>query len=127
MFDHDSSRHAGAAVPDDPERDRSQRTLTHVLYALHGLSALSVGIFGVVAVIINYLKLRSVRGTLYESHFRWQIWTFWCAVAGFVVGRLLLFFVIGRLLMLATVIWALYRIVRGWLTLNDGRPIDAKF
>ena len=121
-------------------------TLTHVVYALHAIS-LVVGAFGaatvignflfgwpsIIAVIINYVKRSEVRGTYLDSHFSWQIRTFWYAllwaIIVFVVSAVLLVVIIGvgtwivGLFVLG--IWAIYRIARGWLTLRDGRPMPA--
>ncbi len=117
-------------------------TITHVVYALHTLS-LVIGAFGaasiigafvfgwpsIIAVIINYVKRSEARGTYLDSHFSWQIRTFWwallmaaiIAVLGFTLAIVLIglaiwvvgFFVLG--------IWAIYRIARGWMALMD-RP-----
>jgi uncharacterized membrane protein len=117
---------------------------TQGIYALHAFSLLTgiigaatvVGAFltgwpSIIAVILNYVKRREVRGTWLESHFRWQIRTFWYGLLW--VGLCVLFVVmtlgIGILiawLPLAIVsVWFVYRIVRGWLALRDGRPMYA--
>ena len=120
--------------------------VAHVVYGLHTLSlvigalgaATVIGTFlfgwpSIIAVIINYVKRGEARGTWLESHFRWQIRTFWFA---FLWGAIVLLvsavlalvlvgiatWVIG---MAALGIWAVYRIGRGWLRLNDGKPIEA--
>ena len=68
-----------------------------------------------------------MRGTYLESHFRWQIRTFWFAVLWVVIAVVLFVTVIGIplawLIVVVTGVWVLYRIVRGWLALNDGREI----
>lgn len=116
--------------------------LTHVIYALHAFSAVMgvissaavvtaflTGWPSILAVILNYAKRSDVRGTFLESHFRWQIRTFWFALLWVLVAVLLAITIIGIpvawLLVIATGVWVLYRIVRGWLALNDERPIDA--
>ena len=115
--------------------------LTHVMYALHAFSAVMglvssaavvtaflTGWPSIVAVILNYVKRGDVRGTYLESHFRWQIRTFWFALLWVAVAFLLAITIIGIpfawLLVVATGVWVLYRIVRGWLALTDGRPIE---
>jgi uncharacterized membrane protein len=117
-------------------------TWTHAIYGLHAFSLLTgiigaatvVGAFltgwpSIIAVILNYVKRSEARGTWLESHFRWQIRTFWF---GLLWVSLCLFFVfvtlgIGLLvawLPLAVVgLWFIYRIVRGWLALADRRPM----
>ncbi len=126
------------------EPDASLVTITHMTYALHALG-LAIGAFGastvigafvfgwpsIIAVIINYVKRGDARGTWLESHFTWQIQTFWYALAwscivgilGFVFLIVLVgiaiwvvgFFILGA--------WAIYRIATGWLRLRDRRPI----
>jgi uncharacterized membrane protein len=121
-------------------------TLTHVVYALHAVS-LVIGAFGaatvigaflfgwpsIIGVIINYVKRDEARGTFLESHFKWQIRTFWYAllwaVVAFLVSLPLMVVLIGFLtwpvLMFALGVWAIYRIARGWLALRDGKAMPA--
>ena len=54
----------------------NSKSLTFILYILYMIAIFSAGILAVIALIINYVKLDSVRGTIYESHFKWQIRTF---------------------------------------------------
>lgn len=126
------------------EPDSSLVTVTHITYALHALG-LAIGAFGaasvlgsflfgwpsIIAVIINYVKRGDARGTWLESHFTWQIRTFWFAmlwacVIG-IVGLVLAIVVVGIAIWVVGLfvlgIWAIYRIVRGWLALKDRRPV----
>lgn len=119
-------------------------TYTHIIYALHAVSAVIgltsgvtvVGsfIFGlpsIVAVIMNYAYRWRVRSTFLESHFRWQIRTFWfallMAVIVWTVSLPLIFAIIGfatlwlGLVMIS--LWLIYRIARGWIALRDGRSM----
>ena len=115
-------------------------TTTHVIYGLHTLSvvigitsaATIVGAFvfelpSIIAVIINYAKRRDVRGTVLESHFRWQIRTFWFALLWIVLGVFLFVSLIGIpiaiVLFFFAGIWVIYRVARGWLALSDLRPM----
>jgi uncharacterized membrane protein len=117
-------------------------TTTHVIYGLHTLSVLIgltsaatiVGAFvfglpSILAVVINYVKRRDVRGTFLESHFRWQIRTFWFSLLWIVIGFLLFITLIGIPIAFAVFffagIWVIYRVARGWLALNDLRPMYA--
>ncbi|KAF1029236.1 MAG: hypothetical protein GAK40_00580 [Burkholderia plantarii] len=106
------------------ERDASLRTLTHVLYALYAVHWLTGGITGLIAIIINYVKRDDVVGTRYQAHFEWQIRTFWRALIVYVIGFALIFAVVGFFVLGAVWIWTLYRIIKGWLFLNDDKPID---
>ena len=111
---------------------------TQMIYVLHAVSLLT-GILGVVsvigafligwpsivAVIMNYIKRGDARGTWLESHFRWQIRTFWSGVI-WVLGVGFLTLGIGLLVLwLPLGLWFIYRIVRGWLALRDHRPMYA--
>ena len=113
--------------------------LTHIIYGLHAFSAVMgvissaavvtaflTGWPSILAVILNYARRDAVRGTYLESHFRWQIRTFWFAAVLWVVFALVLFVTIigipfAWLLVVVTGVWVLYRIGRGWLALNDAR------
>ena len=106
-----------------PVADKKLKDLAQLVYILQALS-LVVGLTAVAAVIINYLKRDEVRGTYLESHFNWQIKTFWWMLAGVVVGWLLTLVLVGFLILLLVWIWYIYRIVKGWLALNDGRGLD---
>jgi uncharacterized membrane protein len=115
-------------------------TAAHIVYALHTF-AIIVGIAGtatvvgsfigsvpsIVAVIINYLKRGDARGTWVESHYRWQIRTFWYALLWFLVGWALILTIVGVVagvpVLIALTVWLIYRIARGWLRLNDRKPM----
>ena len=124
--------------------DASLVRLTHLTYGLHAVG-LALGIFGastvvgaflglpsLVALVLNYVKRSEVRGTWLESHFRWQIRTFWF-VLGWAVAIMLvsaplvlllgLGFVTGWMGLTVLGIWAIYRIVRGWLRLQGREPM----
>jgi uncharacterized membrane protein len=124
----------------EPSDSGNLVTLTHLIYGLHAFSALTglmsaafvvtaflSGWPSIIAVIINYVKRGDVNGSWLESHFSWQIRTFWFALLWFVLAGIAFITVLGIpiaiLLMLGTGIWVLYRIARGWLALLDGRPM----
>jgi uncharacterized membrane protein len=101
---------------------QKNKTLTMVVYALQALGFL-VGISWIVAVVMNYVKKEEVAGTWLESHFRWQIRTFWFGLLWGVIGAVLLLVLVGYLVLLAAAVWVIYRIVKGWLYLNDNKPL----
>ncbi|MGE8547454.1 DUF4870 family protein [Alcaligenes sp. WGS1538] len=110
-----------------PQRDGTEqlvslRNLTLIIYALYILSIFG-GITSVVAIIMNYLKRDEVRGTYLESHFTWQINTFWIGLVGVCVSFLLMLVAIGFVTIWIVGIWIVYRLVKGLLALNDGKPI----
>ena len=115
-------------------------TLTHVIYALHAFSAVTgiissalivtaflTGWPSIIAVIMNYVKRGQVTGTYLDSHFSWQLRTFWFALLWVVIAWLLIVTIIGMVvgipLLLAVGVWVLYRIIRGWLALVDRRSM----
>jgi uncharacterized membrane protein len=137
---------SGVIIDDVAERsvDPSLVSYTHVIYALHAISAvigLTSGVtvigsfvFGlpsIVAVIMNYARQSSVRGTYLESHFRWQIRTFWFALLlsaiVWLVSLPLMLAIVGFATLwlgLALIsVWLIYRIARGWIALRDRRPM----
>ena len=103
-------------------RLQSLRTLTLVTYLLYAFSAL-VGITAIVAIIVNYVKRDDARGTIYESHFTWQIRTFWWGLAWAILGFITVWILIGFAILLANSIWLIYRVVRGFLAWNDGKAM----
>ena len=111
------------AVVDDAQ-ENSDKTLTTVIYALYAASLL-VGVTCLVAIIMNYVKKEDVAGTYLESHFRWQIRTFWFGLLWGVIGFITFFIVIGWFVLMANSVWFIYRIVKGWLRLNEGKPMYA--
>jgi uncharacterized membrane protein len=140
MADNLTSSASGTVVP----VDESLISYTHVIYALHTLAVLIglttahtiigsfvCGIPSIIAVIMNYARQSATRGTFLESHFRWQIRTFWFAVLWFVViwavAFPLMFVLVGIPLFIggfvALTIWIIYRVARGWLALRDRRPL----
>jgi uncharacterized membrane protein len=98
------------------------KTITMVVYTLQALSFLFIITF-LVAVIINYIKRDDVRNSWLESHFRWQIRTFWFGLLWIILGYLSLVILIGYLVLLANSIWLIYRIIKGWLRLTEGREM----
>jgi uncharacterized membrane protein len=123
-----------------PHVDESLVTYTHVIYGLHALAVLIgistahtivgsfVGSFpSIIAVIMNYARRSATVGTFLESHFRWQIRTFWFALLWTVVCTVLIFTIIGAIIglpgFLALGVWIIYRVARGWLALKDRRPM----
>jgi uncharacterized membrane protein len=117
--------------------------LTYLIYGLHLFSAVN-GVLGtafivtaflsgwpsILAVFLNYVKRDAVRGTYLESHFRWQIRTFWFALLWLVIGAILVFTIIGIplawVMVMLVGLWVLYRILRGLARLMNQRdmPVD---
>ena len=152
---------ADASSPAGPTLDEphdSLVTLSHVTYLLHGVglglgafaAATVVGVFAfgwssILAVVLDYLKIKEARGTWLESHFTWQIRTFWIGFAvaiaigfagiGLVIGAITTSaagadaspysfgFLAWGLAWVLLGVWALYRVLRGWSALGSRRPV----
>jgi uncharacterized membrane protein len=102
--------------------EKDLKTLTTVVYALQAAGFL-VGITWIVALVIDYVKRDEAKGTWLESHFSWQIRTFWWGLLWAVVGAITFLVLIGWFILAADTVWIIYRIVKGWLYLNDSKPI----
>jgi uncharacterized membrane protein len=119
-------------------------TWTQGIYLLHALSLLTgiigaatvVGAFllgwpSIIAVILNYVKRSEARGTWMESHFRWQIRTFWYGALWVALCALFIVMTLGLGVFIVWIplglvaIWFIYRILRGWMALRDRRPMYA--
>lgn len=129
-----------SAAPDLKGVRPSLIQLTHLIYGLHAaavvvgvVSSVSVAggfVFGLpslIAVALNYLKRDDVAGTWLESHFRWQIRTFWFTLLWLVVYGLFVITIIlipiAWLLILILGLWVGYRVVRGWIALAGVKSI----
>jgi len=133
-----------ASTTASAEANSSLLTYTHVIYALHTLSVVMglatfwtiagsfiFGIPSIIAVIMNYARQRDARGSYLDSHFRWQIRTFWFALLWLVViwavSLPLMLILVGLVTLwvghVILGIWVIYRIARGWLALRDHRPV----
>jgi uncharacterized membrane protein len=124
------------------ETERSLIGWTQVIYGLHAFS-LVTGILGaatvigafltgwpsIIAVILNYIKRGAVQGTWLESHFRWQIRTFWYGLLWVCLCILFVLLTFGLGIILVWIpaviltIWFIYRVMRGWMALRDGKPM----
>lgn len=101
------------------------RTLARIVYALQG-AALAIGVTYPVGALISHLQLAKAAGTWLESHFRWQIFTFWVSLVIGAIGALTLGVgALGLMILSADLMWIVYRIVQGWVRLNRGNPVGA--
>ena len=106
----------------EDEKTKANRTMTHAIYALYALS-LFLGITALVAIVLNYIKKEDMAGTLFESHFRWQIRTFWFGLLWACIGGITSLILIGIPILIAALVWFIYRIAKGWLKLQEGKPM----
>jgi len=106
-----------------PQQDLSElKTITTIVYALQAVSFF-IGITFIAAVILNYIKKDDVQGTWLASHFRWQIRTFWFGILWSIIGAIMLVVAVGYFILIANMIWIVYRIIKGWLRLSEGKEM----
>lgn len=110
------------AATDILERGQKAKRLAILVYVLQAIG-LFIGVTYVAAVIVNYVKAGDVKGTWIESHFRWQIRTFWYSLIWAFAGLVTFLVVIGYFVLIADGIWVIYRIVKGILYLKDGKEM----
>lgn len=109
-----------------PGPTEGQVRLTHILYAMQAVCF----VFGVtyliaiIALIINYVKMPDIENTWLKSHFVWQIRTFWFGLLWLVVGIATALLLVGWVILAAAYIWVIYRVIKGWIYLNDNKPIS---
>ena len=126
----------------DARASASLVTWTQIIYALHAVSIVTgiigaasvVGAFligwpSIIAVVMNYIKRGAARGTWLDSHFRWQIRTFWFGLLwaalclALVVGTLGIALVVVWIPLGILTVWFIYRVARGWSALSSNRPM----
>jgi uncharacterized membrane protein len=133
-------------MTNSPDNNPSQSLYdwTQIIYGLHALSlvigivsaaaiitSFLIGVPSIIAVIMNYMKRAEANGTWLESHFRWQIRTFWSGVIWVALCSLFVVLTLGLGLFIVWLplgilgLWFVYRIARGWLALRDRRPMYA--
>lgn len=129
------------------DQERSLVTYNHVTYLLNVVSYFTAGLLWIVPIVMNYVRRHEADGTWLATHFDWQIKTFWYSIFFFAIGAGLIVLAmgglgisaftdssqmvvgsfvmvgLGLLVMGFTLIWHLYRIVRGWTALISQRPV----
>jgi uncharacterized membrane protein len=104
--------------------EKNLKTVATVVYALQA-AGFFVGITWIAAIVIDYVKRDDAAGTWLESHYRWQIRTFWWGLLWGVLGGLTALVIVGFFVLAADAIWIIYRIAKGWLYLSENRPLPA--
>jgi uncharacterized membrane protein len=105
-----------------PEAHKELRDMATLVYALYAASIL-VGITLIGGLVVAYLKRDDAAGTWLESHYRWQIRTFWWLLLWGVIGGLTALILVGFAILFAAGVWFIYRVAKGWLALRDGKPV----
>ena len=120
MTEISSSQHQDS---NQPAMDQ-YKSLTRLIYIMQAVSFLFGGIPFLIAVIINFVKRAEVKETWLESHFNWQINTFWYALVLSLIGGLTFTIGIGIFILIGGTFYIVYRIVYGWVQLNANRPVN---
>ena len=102
----------------------SAKTTAWWLYVVPGVSfVLSLGLFSVIPLIVNYVQRPGTEGTFVHSHHTWMIRSFWWYVVWMAVGGLLAVTIIGIpvawLVWVGAWIWKAYRLIVGFIRLNE--------
>jgi uncharacterized membrane protein len=100
----------------------SLRTWTLVVYALYAVG-LFTGIMTLAGIVLAYYKRGAATGTIYESHFRYAISTFWLSLVAWIVGGVLTLVWIGWLVIGLWMIWYIFRIIKGGLAAANRQPV----
>jgi uncharacterized membrane protein len=119
-----------AAAP-APKLDDEKR-LAQILYLLHALAPFTAWLLAIIAIVLGAAKRDDVRGTFLDSHFSWLSRTFWWGLLWILVCGVLTFLMVITILLMPLAwipytglfFWYLYRVIKGWLRLNDGRPVE---
>ena len=119
-------------------------SMTLVIYALFGVAAVAglassgfpliaplMGLVGFIAIILAYVKRGDAAGTWLASHYRWLIRTFWFSLLWGIIGAVIFVLLaiiiiglfIGYAIWVATTIWVLYRLIRGYVLFNASQPV----
>lgn len=144
---HNSSNNVAPNNMMTENQQRSLVTYNHITYLLYVVSYFTAGLLWVVPIVMNYAKRHDANNTWLATHFDWQIKTFWYSIVSFVIAIIIIMFALGGmgvsviadsgggamgsfllaglglLIIVFTVIWHIYRIIRGWIALTDNRPV----
>lgn len=105
---------------DEIKANKRVATLIYALYAASIIFGLTIFI----AIVLNYIKRPDVRGTFLESHFTWQIRTFWYTLLWSIIGLVTSVIGIGFIVLIVLFFWFIYRTAKGWLRLNENLPVE---
>lgn len=112
-----------SSVARTPQELSGLKTVAMAVYILQALSFFW-GLPAIVAIVIDYVKRDDARGTVYESHIEWQISTFWWGLLWTLLGMASMWvFGLGMIVLAVAYIWMIYRVVKGFLKLTEGRPV----
>src|SRR5438046_9394630 len=109
------------------------KTIGHISYFMHAIVAVGAVLPGVqasvllllIAFFLDMWKRDDARGTWQESHFSWRIRSvLWAGGLYIITIPLWLLLILpGWIAWVVISLWFLYRVVRGWLALNERKPM----
>ncbi|MDD5359320.1 MAG: hypothetical protein PHI79_04380 [Sulfurovaceae bacterium] len=106
------------------------KNITLIVYGLQLIGVLTGGIAFIVAIVLNYIKRDDVAGTFLESHFEWQIRTFWTSliwgIVGFVMAITIFLLPAAWIIWFVVMVWVIYRAIKGLLNLLENKPMPSK-
>jgi uncharacterized membrane protein len=92
-----------------------------VVYILY-LASIIFGVTSLVGVIMAYVNKAQAPEWL-QSHYRYQIRTFWIGMLYGFIGALLCLVVIGFFVLLFVAVWLIVRCVKGMMVLDKQQPV----
>ncbi len=101
------------------------KKLAKLMYLLQALGFFLGGVTFIIAAVLAVLNQHHVKGTWLESHYQWQLDTFWVALCLILVGTFTMWMLVGYMVILGALIWTVHRIVFGWINLNRGLAVKA--
>lgn len=115
---------AGAIQSTVSNIEASEKSIPTIVYAFYA-AAFLYGVTMLVGVVIAYVYRGEAEGQWFKSHYDYQISIFWKSLAGFLISiPLMAFFGLGLIVMLCTYVWVIVKIVNGWRSLAEGKPIS---
>lgn len=102
------------------------KNIALLVYGLYAVGLLTGGLITLAGLVVAYIKRPDVAGTPVADHLTWLIRTFWLALLLYIIGGLLIWIGIGFVVLTAVSVWYLYRLIKGFIYLNDGKPLDAQ-
>mgnify|MGYP001810886452 CR=1 FL=1 len=106
-----------------PPQANTDPMMAHIVYGLFVLGMATGGIAAIIGLVLAYVQRANVRSTYLETHYTWQIVTFWWGILWSIVGLVLSFILIGYVVWLFAFVWFLYRLVKGWSQLGQHKPV----
>ena len=109
--------------PSPVPHEEQHRTVVLVAYLLGAIGMFTAFVPILIALVICYVKRAEAVGTIYESHYRWLISTFWIGIVWFCIAVVLFIVGIGFVLYWVLCAWLIYRFVKGLLRFSERKAV----